>query len=232
MHPHCASQHPLCAVCDQYLAEPIVATPRGPCHAACGARTGPAPQQAELFPREVRDLAKVGAVFLAVVVVVAILGAAAKSCKRSNTTTSSSGSSVVSVRPDECDYLADQGLSTGLWREGLTASERVCVATGVTQGGNNVEYFVYGTSSRATQMHLVANVFKNEGRTTETHVVFERKAQALVKRACGASLPPAASAALKAGTKGRWTICGLQAELSRENWPTGLGYDMAFDLNL
>lgn len=236
MHGHCAALYQLCGVCGRTLGVDAQPSSRGPVHAACGRMIPPAPRREPdpvLTPGLERDLGVLLKLFggLAAFIVVAVIVGKIATCSSPgtiNTTTTTS-----SFRPPECGFLYAEGFGTGDWRaDQMSATGKVCLSSYVMQGASNsVAYYVHGVGDDVVQLHLKANI-EDRARAAQTQTVLEGAAGGLALRLCGAKLPAAASAAIKAGRTGKWTVCGHAAILTREEWPTGRGYSLAFDLNL
>lgn len=62
----------------------------------------------------------------------------------------------------------------------------------------------------------------------QAHQEFLRAAKQLTQEALNTPLPKAADQAIAAGKPWRGTAKAAQRELTRDNWPTGKGYDLKF----
>jgi hypothetical protein len=92
---------------------------------------------------------------------------------------------------------------------------------------NNLAYYVDGDAERAHEMLLKLNVNqRHEAKQAQQALL--RAAKVLSQQAPNISLPKAAEQAIMAGKPWRGTVKASTLELTREDWPTGKGYDLKF----
>lgn len=137
--------------------------------------------------------------------------------------------------PPACAYLRSVGLDTGrYWRDD---GDRVfhCLSP-MTQLGtaaepyglkNNLAYYVDGDAERIHQMLLKLNVNQRH-EAQQAQQTLLRAVKALTQQALNTPLPKVAEQAITAGKPWRGTVKAATLELTREDWPTGKGYDLKF----
>jgi hypothetical protein len=143
--------------------------------------------------------------------------------------------------PPACAYLQSVGLGTNrYWRDdgerlfhclspykelGTVADPR-----GLGQK-NNLAYYVDGDAERIHQMKLVLNVYhgvKPRHEAKQTHQALVQAAKRLTQEALHTSLPKAAEQAIAASKPWRGTVKAATLDLTRDDWPTGKGYELGF----
>lgn len=141
-----------------------------------------------------------------------------------------------------CAYLRSLGLKTDrYWRDD---GERLfhCLSPYKELGTvadplglsskNNLAYYVDGDAERIHQMKLVLNVYhhnvKLRHEAEQAHQPLVQAAKRLTQEALHAPLSKAAERAIMAGKPWRGTVKAVTLELTREDWPTGKGYDLKF----
>ena len=133
-----------------------------------------------------------------------------------------------------CAYLRSVGLDTGrYWRDDRERlfnclSPVTPLGTAAEPYGlglkNNLAYYVNGDAERAHDLLLKLNVNQRQ----EAQQALLRAAKALTQQALNTSLPKAAEQAITAGKPWRGTVKAATIDLTREDWPTGKGYDLKF----
>jgi hypothetical protein len=133
-----------------------------------------------------------------------------------------------------CAYLRSVGLDTGrYWRDDRERlfnclSPVTPLGTAAEPYGlglkNNLAYYVNGDAERAHDLLLKLNVNQRQ----EAQQALLRAAKALTQQALNTSLPKAAEQAITAGKPWRGTVKAATVDLTREDWPTGKGYDLKF----
>jgi hypothetical protein len=136
-----------------------------------------------------------------------------------------------------CAYLQSVGLGTDrYWRDDGERlfhflSPMTPLGTAAEPHGlglkNNLAYYVDGDAERAHEMLLKLNVNQRQ-EAKQAHQALVRAAKALTQQALNTPLPKAAEQAITAGKPWRGTVTAATLELTREDWPTGKGYDLKF----
>jgi Family of unknown function (DUF6030) len=139
--------------------------------------------------------------------------------------------------PPPCAYLCSVGLDTGrYWRDDgeklfSCLSPMTPLGTAAEPYGlglkNNLAYYVNGDAERAHDLLLKLNVNQRH-EAKQAHQALVRAAKALTHQALNTPLPKAAEQAIAAGKPWRGSIKAATLELTREDWPTGKGYDLKF----
>jgi hypothetical protein len=143
--------------------------------------------------------------------------------------------------PPACAYLDSLGLKTGrYWREDGDAifhclSPYKDLGTVTDPLGlpvkNNLAYHVDGDTERIHKMQLVLNVYHNVKpghEATQAHQALLQAAKRLIQGALRMPLLKAAEQAIAAGYPWRGTTKTAALELTRDEWPTGKGYELHF----
>jgi hypothetical protein len=137
--------------------------------------------------------------------------------------------------PPACASLHGVGLSTGrYWRDDdeqvfhcLSPMTELGTAAQPYGLKNNLAYYVDGDAERIHQMLLKLNVNqRHEAKQAQQALL--RAAKALTQQALNTSLPKAAEQAITAGKPWQGTVKAATLDLTREDWPTGKGYDLKF----
>lgn len=137
--------------------------------------------------------------------------------------------------PPACAYLRSVGLSTDhYWRDDgerlfhclSSYKELGTVAEPLGLGQkNNLAYYVDGDAERIHQMMLVLNVNQRH-EAKQAHQEFLRVAKTLTQQALNTPLPKATEQAITAGKPWQGTVKVATLELTRDDWPTGKGYEL------
>jgi hypothetical protein len=143
--------------------------------------------------------------------------------------------------PPACAYPHGVGLGTD--RYWCDDGERLChclspykelgtVADPLGLGQkNNLAYYVDGDAERIHQMKLVLNVYhgvKQRHEAKQAHQALVQAAKRLAQEALHTPLPKAAEQAIAAGKPWRGTVKAATLDLTRDDWPTGKGYELGF----
>jgi hypothetical protein len=136
-----------------------------------------------------------------------------------------------------CAYLRGVGLGTDrYWRDD---GERLfhCLSPYKELGTaadplglsskNNLAYYVDGDAEGSQQMKLVLNVNQRH-EAKQAHQALVRAAKALTQQALNTPLPKTAEQAITAGKPWKGTLKAATLELTREDWPSGKGYELHF----
>jgi hypothetical protein len=136
-----------------------------------------------------------------------------------------------------CAYLRSIGLGTDrYWRDDgeplfhclSSYQELGTVAEPMGLGlKNHLAYYVDGDAERSHQMKLVLNVNQRH-EAKPAHQALMRAAKALTQQALNTPLPKTAEQAITVGKPWRDTVKAATLELTRDNWPTGKGYELHF----
>ena len=139
--------------------------------------------------------------------------------------------------PPACAYLRSLGLRTDrYWRDD---GEQVfhCLSPYKELGTvadplglsskNNLAYYVNGDAECIHQMELVLNVNQRH-EAKQAHQDLVRAAKVLTQQALNTPLPKATEQAIAAGKPWRGTVKAATLELTRDDWPTGKGYELHF----
>jgi len=144
--------------------------------------------------------------------------------------------------PPACVYLKGIGLGTDrYWRDD---GERLfhCLSPYKELGTaadplglsskNNLAYYVDGDTERIHEMKLVLNVYyqnvKPRHEAKQAHQPLAQAAKRLTQEALKTPLPKAAEQAIAAGKPWGGALKTATLELTREDWPSGKGYDLKF----
>jgi hypothetical protein len=136
-----------------------------------------------------------------------------------------------------CAYLHSVGLGTDrYWRDDgeplfHCLSPMTPLGTAAEPHGfglkNNLAYYVDGDAERAHDLLLKLNVNQcHEAKQAQQALV--RAAKALTQQALNTPLPKAAEQAITVGKPWKGAVKAATLELTREDWPTGKGYDLKF----
>jgi Family of unknown function (DUF6030) len=135
-----------------------------------------------------------------------------------------------------CAYLRSVGLGTDrYWRDDgellfHCLSPMTPLGTAAEPYGllkNNLAYYVDGDAEQAHKLLLKLNVNQRH-EAKQAHQALMRAAKALTQQALNTPLPKAAEQAITAGKPWKDTVKAATLELTREDWPTGKGYDLKF----
>jgi|SRR5882724_3330727 len=139
--------------------------------------------------------------------------------------------------PPACAYLRSVGLGTDrYWRDDgeplfhclSPMTELGTVADPLGLGlKNNLAYYVDGDAEQIHKMLLNLDVNQRH-EAKQAHQALLRAAKALTQQALNTPLPKTAEQAIMAGKPWRGTVKAAMLELTREDWPTGKGYDLKF----
>jgi hypothetical protein len=144
--------------------------------------------------------------------------------------------------PPACAYLRSLGLNTGrYWRDDgeplfhcLSPSKElgtVADPLGLSSK-NNLAYYVDGDAERIHQMKLVLNVYHHNvtphHEAKQAHHPLVQAATRLTQQVLNTPLPKAAEQAITAGKPWKGPVKAATLELTREDWPTGKGYELKF----
>jgi hypothetical protein len=143
--------------------------------------------------------------------------------------------------PPACAYLQSVGLGTHrYWRDD---GERLfhCLSPYKDLGmvadplglgqKNNLAYYVDGDAEHIHQMKLVLNVYhgvKQRHEAKQAHQVLVQAAKRLTQETLHTPLPKAAEQAIAAGKPRRGMVKAATLDLTRDDWPTGKGYELGF----
>jgi hypothetical protein len=92
---------------------------------------------------------------------------------------------------------------------------------------NNLAYYVDGDAERSHQMKLVLNINQRH-EAKQAHQALVRAAKALTHQALDTPLSKTAEQAITAGKPWKGTVKAATLELTRDEWPTGKGYELHF----
>lgn len=141
-----------------------------------------------------------------------------------------------------CAYLCSVGLGTdGYWRDDgdsifrcLSSYKELGTAADALglSSKNNLAYYVDGDAERVHEMKLVLNVYhhnvKPRSGVKQAHQPLVQAAKRLTQEALHTPLPKTAEQAIAAGKPWQGTLKTAALELTREDWPTGKGYELHF----
>jgi hypothetical protein len=144
--------------------------------------------------------------------------------------------------PPACAYLQSVGLGTHrYWRDD---GERLfhCLSPYKNLGTvadrlglgqkNNLAYYVDGDAERIDQMMLVLNVYhhnvKPRSGAKQAHQPLVQAAKRLTQEALHMPLLTAAEQAMMAGKPWQGALKAATLELTRDDWPSGKGYELHF----
>jgi hypothetical protein len=143
--------------------------------------------------------------------------------------------------PPACAYLQSVGLGTHrYWRDD---GERLfhCLSPYKDLGTvadplglgqkNNLAYYVDGDAEHVHQMKLVLNVYhgvKQRHEAKQAHQALVQAAKRLTQETLHTPLPKAAEQAIAAGKPWRGMVKAATLDLTRDDWPTGKGYELGF----
>lgn len=94
---------------------------------------------------------------------------------------------------------------------------------------NNIAYYVEGSRAKAKELKLVLNV-NVSNKSKEAHAELLRYSEILYQKALSEELPPKIKTSVINGESGRWDSHNVTAELSRDDWATGKGYELRFTI--
>jgi hypothetical protein len=137
--------------------------------------------------------------------------------------------------PPACAYLRGAGLVTDrYWRDGdeqvfhcLSPMTELGTAAEPYSLKNNLAYYVDGDAERIHQVLLKLNVNqRHEAKQAQQALL--RAAKTLTQKTLNTPLLKAAEQAITAGKPWKGMVKAATLELTREDWPTGKGYDLRF----
>ena len=128
-----------------------------------------------------------------------------------------------------CAALDDVGLKTRGWKD-RGGSDYGCTSPYKDIGPgyplpNNLAFYAEGKKSSVKLVKLVLNVNKPEHAKTGHEALF-RAAEILSKKATGEPLSKALKTALLSGKRVKEKFGDSNITVIRDNWPTGLGYEI------
>ncbi|NCD43289.1 MAG: hypothetical protein EOL88_14550 [Bacteroidia bacterium] len=134
---------------------------------------------------------------------------------------------VITSPKEVCNILKGSGLSTMEWRDnyGYECSSRYKEIGSGNYFANNLAYYVDGIKSAANQAKLVLNVNnKSQASTAITELL--DSAELLSIKLAGEELPQTIKNAITSGTPTSATVGNTSVEVTRDDWPTGKGYEI------
>ncbi|WP_256601028.1 DUF6030 family protein [Pseudomonas sp. RIT412] len=129
-----------------------------------------------------------------------------------------------------CQYLADSGLKGRRWVADYGDGTSGCASDYKDIGkgsplANNLAYYVTGEGRQVHQVKLVVNYNQPKSGSAATSALIAAS-QKLALKALGAKLPESVSSLIKAGRPGLQKLGSGEVEVSRDDWPTGKGYEI------
>lgn len=129
-----------------------------------------------------------------------------------------------------CQYLADSGLKGRKWVADYGDGTSGCASDYKDIGGgsplaNNLAYYVTGEGRQVHQVKLVVNYNQPKSGSAATSALIAAS-QKLALKALGAKLPDSISSLIKGGRPGTQNVGSGEVEVSRDDWPTGKGYEV------
>lgn len=128
-----------------------------------------------------------------------------------------------------CSYLKNvNGLSTGGYKSDGMGGYYCCSPYKMIDGKSNIAYYVEGLSnSKANKVYLVLNVY-NSSNKAKMHASLLSAARLLTKQATAQNLNSKIANSIINGKSASIKQGKYLFEVKRENWPTGLGYELHF----
>jgi hypothetical protein len=125
-----------------------------------------------------------------------------------------------------CNILKDSGLSTSAWRDnyGYECSSRYKEIGDGSPLANNLAYYVDGVKAAANKAKLVLNV-NNKSQAAAAISELLKSAELLSIKLSGEKLPQYIKNAITGGTPAVATVGKTSIEVTRDDWPTGKGYE-------
>ena len=128
-----------------------------------------------------------------------------------------------------CALGKDIGLSTRTWRDtggGVygCSSPYKDIGPGFPMA-NNLAFYATGQQTRVTRMKLVLNV-NNKSQAAAGLRALTAAAEKLAPKVLGAALPVETATALRQGRAHNSRVGTTRVTVVRDNWPTGLGYEV------
>jgi hypothetical protein len=129
-----------------------------------------------------------------------------------------------------CQYLADSGLKGRKWVADYGDGTSGCATDYKDIGGgsplaNNLAYYVTGKGRQVRQVKLVVNYNQPKSASAVTSALISAS-QKLAVKALGTKLPDSISSLIKSGKPGSLKVGSGEVEVSRDDWPTGKGYEV------
>lgn len=127
-----------------------------------------------------------------------------------------------------CGFLTEFELRTGTWKQLGPAFGCLSPYKDLGAGNplaNNLAYYVDGNANAATQVKLVLNV-NNRATAKTAHSELLKAAEALSIKATGQQLTAPLREAIQQGKRSSAKLGGSAVEVTRDDWPTGRGYDV------
>jgi hypothetical protein len=134
-----------------------------------------------------------------------------------------------------CNYLSEYPqFKTSGYKTLLTDSDYGCISQMYKLDNsfpvpNNIAYYVDGTSSTVTSLRLVLNV-NNKANAVSAHEALQRYSEALIRHSLNSSLPKTIKESIKEGHSAQVDVKGATVEVTRDDWPTGKGYELHFNI--
>jgi hypothetical protein len=129
-----------------------------------------------------------------------------------------------------CQYLADSGLKGRKWVADYGDGTSGCASDYKDIGGgsplaNNLAYYVTGEGRQVQQVKLVVNYNQPKSGSAATSALIAAS-QKLAVKALGAQLPDSIASLIKSGKPATQNVGSGEVEVSRDDWPTGKGYEV------
>ncbi len=128
-----------------------------------------------------------------------------------------------------CGFLGELGLRTSGWKSqygdvfGCSSPYKELGAGNPL--ANDLAFYVDGNRSTVTQVKLVLNV-NNRAAAKPAHSELLKAAEVLSTKTTGQQLPQALREAIQGGRKGSAKVGISTVEVTRDDWPTGRGYEV------
>ncbi|HEY9283221.1 MAG TPA: DUF4339 domain-containing protein [Pyrinomonadaceae bacterium] len=133
-----------------------------------------------------------------------------------------------------CMFLSHiSGLQTRGYKD-LFEGEYSCSSGYKNIGGgsllsNNIAFYANGSANVVNELKLVLNVHQRQD-AKDAHRVLASYSEELTMKALSISLPGEVKNTISSGRTGQWSLGGAKAEVKRDDWPTGRGYELHYVL--
>lgn len=125
---------------------------------------------------------------------------------------------------NEINGLSTQGYKYGGYGDYFCASPYKMLEK---NSRSNLAYYVDGTKNNATRIYLVLNVYNNSNKPL-MHNYLLNASKSLSTNSINYKLPLSIINSIKNGKAGIWKHGNYTITLKRDNWSTGLGYELHF----
>jgi len=134
-----------------------------------------------------------------------------------------------------CNFLSDKpGLQTRSYKDLAGDGEFSCSSPYKEIGEdqiltNDIAYYAYGNANWVNTLEIVLNV-KNRSGSQQAQKLLSELSRNLTQKAVGSKLPDSVTSMIVQGRAGKVMVGGHPVEVTREDWPTGKGYEMHFKI--